>query len=281
MEVVTDQELEKLAAGRADADAVLSWAVDLIRDGLAPLADDFPGIEVLPHGSFANGTAVDRHSDIDLIAWWPGAVVRGVVGWGDPESARYQDLRRSVLSSLREHVDPGVPEPNVACRCEFEGYMIDVVPCLPYRPRAEAGRDDIWFWQSAYMVGPTVSWPSTISALIEDRDAEADGGFRPVVRALKGIRDERLGARDDKVAGFVVESLAYAAGADAVRAGTVRERCRAVLEAVIVDVLDETRARLLTDPSARAPLFAEPLGRPSPALDRAQAFVEDAWHRLA
>jgi hypothetical protein len=85
--------------------------------------------------------------------------------------------------------------------------------------------------------------------------------------------------RTDKVPSFVIESLTFAAGPHAMAAPAVSGRCRAALAGLRDQLLDDTAARSFTEPSGRSPLFGV-ADAPSPALDAAQGFVEEVWHRL-
>lgn len=68
------------------------------------------------------------------------------------------------------------------------------------------------------------------------------------------------------------------AGPDVLDAVTMREGCQRVLRAVMRDVLDDARARMLIEPETGAPLFGDQ--HRSPTLDRAQDYVDTAEARL-
>lgn len=272
----TDAELEDWAMEPPEADARMRWAAATVQDALGPLRGDY-NLDVYVQGGYANRTAVTAQSDIDVIAALAGTgVTRQTVKLNDAAALAYGRLRRDVHDMLRARLDRRMPEPRLVCRLEVEGYEIDVLPCLAYTS-PDDGPDGIWFWRDDYVDRPEVSWPHKRTALIEERDAVTDGAFRPVVRALKGARDE-LWEGEDRAQGFVVETLALLAPPQAVVGGKLRERCRRVLQAVRSDILDEGRARKLVEPVAQSLLFPED-GR-SPSLDRAQHYVDAVEARL-
>lgn len=255
-------------------------AVSEVRSAVLPLEAEFGPLDLFVQGSYANRTAVGVQSDVDIVVRQLAVPVAGDAK--DPEGSAavaYRHFRDAVLDALRSELDPGVRDPRIACRCELATGTVDVVPCLPFRPAGEPERDDIWLWPDAYYDKPIVSWPQVIHTLIERRDCETHGQFRPLIRTLKGLRDE-LSSGEERVAGFVVESLAFAARLDAVAAPTIRERCRAVLASVRDQLLNDAAARSFTDPSGRQLLFG--VGdRPSPALDAAQGFLLEALALLS
>lgn len=233
-------------------------------------------VEVYAQGGYANRTAVSTQSDIDIIVASTGTSVRPDVEQDDAAVSVYRHFRNEVHDLLRARLDRRMPEPHLACRLGLEGQEVDVLPCLSC-PAPDGGPDGIWFWRNDYVLTPEVSWPRSRTALIEHRDAMTDGAFRPVVRALKGARDD-LWEGEDRVQGFLVETLALLAPAEAVVRGTLRQRCRRVLQAVEADVLDDDRARMLVEPVGCARLFPE--AGHSPSLDRAQHFVDTVEARL-
>jgi hypothetical protein len=278
--VVSDDQLAAWAADPADTKRAVEDARVEVCSVLLPLESEYGELELFVQGGYANGTAVSPQSDIDIVARRLAVPVSGTVE--DPEGSAalaYRSFRDAVLDALRSKLDAGVRDPRIACRCELAIGSVDVVPCLPFRPRGEPERDDIWLWPDAYYGHPIVSWPRVIHTLIDRRDRETHGHFRPLIRALKGLRDD-LSSGEERVPGFVVESLAFAAGLDAVAALTIRERCRGVLVSVREQLLDDAAALTFTDPSGRQPLFGAG-NRASPTLDAAQGFLEEALARLA
>ncbi|HEU4975760.1 MAG TPA: hypothetical protein VFT50_11765 [Baekduia sp.] len=258
----TDAQLEDWAAEPTDAGDVCREALALIRNALAPLEGMYPGVELIVQGGYANRTAVSAQSDVDVVARWPGVVVHGT-GDEDAAAEAYRSFRDDVYDTLRTQVNQAIPLPRIACCCKVGGMSIDVVPCLPYR---SGDRDDIWFWPSDHYDRPTVSWPREISRRIETRDREASGAFRPVVRALKGMRDD-FWSGEDRVKSFAVESLAYTAWPHVSDAQTLRERCLAV-------VIAPVDLRTLTDPTGRERIADLPL------FDAFEGFVDEALSRL-
>ena len=205
----TDAELEDWAMEPPEADARMRWAAATVQDALGSLRGDY-NLDVYVQGGYANRTAVTAQSDIDVIAALAGTgVTRQTVKLDDAAALAYRRLRRDVHDMLRARLDRRMPEPRLVCRLEVEGYEIDVLPCLAYTA-PDDGPDGIWFWRDDYVDRPEVSWPRKRTALIEERDAVTDGAFRPVVRALKGARDE-LWEGEDRAQGFVVETLALLA----------------------------------------------------------------------
>jgi hypothetical protein len=278
--VVSDEQLAAWAAGPANTKRMMDDALSEVRGALLPLEAGYGELELFLQGGYANGTAVSIQSDIDIVVRRLSMPVSGIVeDPGGSTALAYRGFRDGVLDALRSQLDPGVRDPRIACRCELDTGGVDVVPCLPFRPRGQPERDDIWLWPDAYYDQPIVSWPRVIHTLIERRDCETHGHFRPLIRALKGLRDE-LSSGEERVPGFVVESLAFAADLDAVAASTIRDRCRAVLVSVQDQMLDDAAARSFTDPSGRQILFGA-RSQASPALDAAQGFLEEALDRLA
>lgn len=135
-------------------------------------------------GGYANGTAVTSHSDVDVVALPTKLAVRGVAEWESDEVHAFQEFRHEVLLALRTHLDRGTQDPRVAYKCVVKGQEVDVVPALRYEP-ADGSTPGIWFWIDEYIAEPQVSRPDVRRALIDERDRETDGAFRPVVRALK------------------------------------------------------------------------------------------------
>lgn len=275
----TDAQLSAWAAEPTDANRVMTQALADVREALAPLEADYGELDLFVQGGYANRTAVTAQSDVDIVVRWLRMPVCGEADDRDGYEARaYRRFRDAVVDALRSRVDRGLPDPRIACRCELNTGHVDVVPCLPYRPAAEPGRDDIWLWPDPYYDHAIISWPKLIHTLIDTRDQETCGRFRPVVRALKGLRDE-LSTGEDKVPGFVIESLAFVAGRPPLAAPTIRKRCQAVLAVVRDQLLDDEAPRSFTDASERTPLFGV-IGASSPPLDAAQGFLEEVWHRL-
>jgi len=245
----TDEQLSARAAEPQDARRVMTQALAEVDKALAPLEIDYGELDLFVQGGYANRTAVNVQSDVDIVVRWLGMPVSAETDDPDGDDARaYRLFRDAVVDALRSRLDRGLRDPRIACRCELSTGHVDVVPCLPYRPATEPGRDDIWLWPDPYYDQAIISWPKLIHTLIETRDRETCGRFRPVVRALKGLRDE-LSSGEDKVPSFVIESLTFAAGPHAMAA------------------------------SGRSPLFGV-ADAPSPALDAAQGFVDEVWHRL-
>jgi hypothetical protein len=273
--MLSEADLEHWAAEPADAEFLVRWACETVEKALAPMLGHYDEIEIFAQGSYANRTAVDGQSDIDVIALWPGLAVHGEVKCEDDVSLRYREFRNGVEDELRANLDPGLRPPRTVCRCEVDGQRIDVLPCLPYRPP----ETDIWFRRDAMLDGQ-VSWPRTINALIEERDDTTAGGYRRVVRTLKGMREELWTIQGDEAQSFLIESLVYAAGPAAVRRGKLGTRCVNALRAVTPVLTDEAAGRTLKDPAGRTFIFPEPLGNDSPALDRAQGFVEAALDEM-
>jgi hypothetical protein len=257
----------------------LTQALAEVHNALAPLEVDYGKLDVFAQGGYANRTAVDAQSDVDVVVRWLGMPVSADTNDPDGcEARRYRQFRDAVVDALRSRVDPGLRDPRIACRCDLNTGHVDVVPCLPYRPATDSGRDDIWLWPDAYYEQAIISWPRLIHTLIDTRDRDTCGRFRPVVRALKGLRDE-LSTGEDKVPSFVIESLTFATGPQAMADPALSDHCRAVLAGLRDQLLDDTAARGFTEPSGRSALFGV-ADAPSPALDAAQGFVEEAWHRL-
>lgn len=278
--VVSDERLAAWAVEPADTTHVMECALTEVRGALSPLDAEYGELELFVQGGYSNGTAVSVQSDIDIVIRRLSVPVSRIAEDPEGPAARaYRGFRSAVLDAIRSELDPGVRDPRIACRCHVGTSMVDVVPCLPFRPRDEPERDDIWLWPDAYYNEPIISWPRLIHTLIERRDCQTDGHFRPLIRALKGLRDE-LSSGEERVAGFVVESLAFAATLDAFAAPTIRERCRAVLASVQDQLLDDDAARSFTDPSGRQLLFGA-RDRASPALDAAQGFLQEATAHLA
>jgi len=98
------------------------------------------------------------------------------------------------------------------------------------------------------MLDGQVSWPRTINALIDERDDITAGGYRRVVRTLKGMREELWKIQGDEVQSFLIESLVYAAGPAAVRRGKLRTRCVNALRAVTPVLTDEAAGRTRRTP---------------------------------
>lgn len=271
----TDEALEGWASEPRGASSRMRSAEDRVREALGPLLDEY-AVDVYAQGGYANRTAVTTLSDIDIVVASGATSARLDTEENDPAVSAYRVFRNEVHDLLRAHLDRRMPEPRLACRLHVGGHEVDVLPCLSY-PSPAGGPDGIWFWRNGYATGPEISWPRRRALVVEERDVSTDGAFRPVVRALKGARDD-LWEGEDPTPGFIVETLTLIAPPGAVVGGGLRERCRSVLQAIQPDVLDDARARRLVDPVGGGRLFPE-TGR-SPSLDRAQHFVDTVEARL-
>ena len=112
-------------------------ALDEVRNALSQIEADYGELELFVQGGYANRTAVSVQADIDIVVRRLALPVSDMVE--DPESSAalaYRGFRDAVLGALRSQLDPGVRDPRIACRCELAAGRVDVVPCLPFRPRA-------------------------------------------------------------------------------------------------------------------------------------------------
>ncbi|MBK5220279.1 MAG: nucleotidyltransferase domain-containing protein [Thermoleophilia bacterium] len=229
-------------------------ARDFVADRLAGLGEAWPidQFDVFLQGSAVNGTAVAGGSDIDVAVVWKGELDEGV-----PQlhmtglEATYEQLVNDVWWEFTE-----AQIGTFAIRTsEFSSVAVDVVPAIRCERDGEVGF--VVPGGTSLAMGEFEGWPFRHTAAIEARDRELDGRLRPVVRAIKGLRNFRHThtGYPEELPSYLLESLAMAAPGS-VYTGELSEDVFGLIQWAEDSVSDEERRSSLLTPDGRSEIFA-------------------------
>lgn len=228
---------------RRAADA-RDWVDRSFRAALAEREVRWPeaSFDVSVQGSTSNDTAVAGGGDVDVAVVWCGPLLE------DDATASYRALVELIDWAYSGDVG------GFAFRTtEFAPVPIDVVPALRVADDGILIPDGV----HGYFTAPIHNWPARHRAAIDVKDARLDGALRPVIRALKGLRDFRLdgtGFRDETLSSYLLEGLCVAAPDDLL-GDDLREGAEAVLSWAIRTAADDGAASAVMTPDGRRALF--------------------------
>lgn len=248
-------DLECWARPQTEAEkAQATEARDFVADRLAGLGAGWPidQFDIFLQGSTVNETAVAGGSDVDVAVVWkgewdesiPALHMTGLV-------ATYQQLVNDVWWEFAE-----AQVGTFAIRTsEFSSVAVDIVPAIRRERDGDVGF--VVPGGTGLAMGEFEGWPFRHSAAIEARDRELDGRLRPVVRAIKGLRNFRHAhtGYPEELPSYLLESLAVAAP-ESVYTGRLPEDVLGLIEWAENSVRDDERRLSLFTPDGRSEIFA-------------------------